>query len=328
MAEDDVTMRAIVQYSYGPAERWRMAEIAVPEVAGSEVLVKVRAAGIDRGTWHAMTGLPYVGRLYFGLRKPKRPVPGLDVAGTIAAIGAEVTRFAVGDEAFGIGKGSFAEHVSAREDKLVPKPPNITFEQAAVVAISGLTALQSLRDAGSVKAGQHVLIIGASGGVGTFAVQIAKTFAAEVTGVCSTTETDLVTSTGADHVIDYTQDDFAHGPQRYDLILDIGGNSSLTRLRRALTPRGTLVIVGGEDSGRWTGMSRQLRALALSRFVRQRLTIRIPKEALADIEVLAELGEAGQLTPVIDKTYPLADAADAMRYLEAGQARGKIAIAV
>jgi NADPH:quinone reductase-like Zn-dependent oxidoreductase len=249
-------MRAIVQDSYGPAERWRLAEIAEPEIADSEVLVKVHTAGIDRGTWHAMTGLPYLGRLYFGLRKPKRPVPGLDVAGTVAAIGADVTRFAVGDEVFGIGKGSFAEHVSAREDKLVPKPANITFEQAAVLAISGLTALQSLRDAGRVKAGQHVLIIGASGGVGTFAVQIAKTFGAEVTGVCSTTKTNLVTSIGADHVIDYTQDDFADGPQRYDLILDIGGNSSVTRLRRALTPRRTLVIVGGEDHGRWTGLSR------------------------------------------------------------------------
>lgn len=290
--------------------------------------MKVHTAGLERGTWHAMTGLPYLGRLYFGLRKPKRPVPGLDVAGTVAAIGADVARFAVGDEVFGIGKGSFADYVSAREDKLVPKPANVTLEQAAVVAISGLTALQSLRDAGRVKAGNHVLIIGASGGVGAFGVQIAKTFGAEVTGVCSTTKTDLVTSIGADHVIDYTQHDFANGPQRYDLILDIGGNSSLSRLRRALTPRGTLVIVGGEDSGRWTGLSRQLRALALSPFVRQRLTIRIPKETRADIELLADLSESGQLTPVIDKTYPLADAADAMRYLEAGRARGKIAIAI
>jgi NADPH:quinone reductase-like Zn-dependent oxidoreductase len=325
--EHDVTMRAIVQDRYGPSERWRLAEIAQPDIAGSEVLVKVRAAGMDRGTWHAMTGLPYLGRLYFGLRKPKRPVPGLDVAGTVAAIGPDVTRFAVGDEVFGIGKGSFAEYASAREDKLVPKPANITFEQAAVLPVSGLTALQSLRDAGRVQAGQHVLIIGASGGVGTFAVQLAKTFGAEVTGVCSTAKTELVASIGADHVIDYTHADFADGPQRYDVILDIGGNSSLTRLRRALTPRGTLVIVGGEDTGRWTGLGRQLRALALSPFLRQRLTIRIPKETHADIQRLAELSEAGQLTPVLDKTYPLADAADAMRYLQAGQARGKIAIA-
>ena len=328
MTEDAVRMRAIVQDSYGPSERWRLADIAEPVIADSEVLVNVHAAGIDRGTWHGMTGLPYLGRLYFGLRKPKRPVPGLDVAGTVAAIGAEVTGLGVGEEVFGIGKGSFAEYAPARQDKLVPKPANITFEQAAVLAVSGLTALQSLRDAGRVQAGQHVLIIGASGGVGTFAVQIAKSFGAEVTGVCSTTKTDLVTSIGADHVIDYTRDDFADGPQRYDLILDIGGNSSLSRLRRALTQRGTLVIVGGEHSGRWTGLSRQLRALALSPFIRQRLTIRIPKETRADIEGLAELVETGQLTPVIDKTYPLADAADAMRYLEAGRARGKIAIAV
>src|SRR4051794_20785981 len=319
-------MQAIVQTEYGSADTWRLAEIERPTFGSDEVLIRVHGAGIDRGTWHAMTGLPYLGRLYFGLRKPKRAVPGLDVAGTVAAIGAEVTRFAVGDEVFGIGKGSFAEYTAAREDRLVPKPANLTFAQAAVVAISGLTALQSLRDAGRVKAGQHVLIIGASGGVGTFAVQIAKAFGAEVTGVCSTTKTDLGTSIGADHVLDYTRDDFADGPQRYDLILDIGGNSSLTRLRRALTTRGTLVIVGGEDSGRWTGMSRQLRALALSPFTRQRLTIRIPKETQADIEVLAELAEAGRLTPIIDKTYGLAEAAEAMRYLEAGRARGKIAI--
>jgi NADPH:quinone reductase-like Zn-dependent oxidoreductase len=321
-------MRAIVQDGYGPVDRWRLTEIPRPEIADIEVLVKVHAAGIDRGTWHAMTGLPYLGRLYFGVRKPKRSVPGLDVAGTVAAIGADVRRFAVGDEVFGIGRGSFAEYARAREDKLVPKPPDVTFEQAAVVAVSGLTALQSLRDAGRVMQGQNVLVVGASGGVGTFAVQIAKSFGAEVTGVCSTTKMDLVASIGADHVIDYTQGDFADGPQRYDLILDIGGNSSLTRLRRALAPRGTLVIVGGEDSGRWTGLSRQLRALVLSPFVRQRLTIRIPKETHVDIERLAALIEAGQLTPVIDRTYQLADAADAMRYLEAGQVRGKIAIAV
>lgn len=215
-----------------------------------------------------------------------------------------------------------------REDKLVPKPPKVAFEQAAVVAISGLTALQSLRDAGRVKRGQHVLVIGASGGVGTFAVQIAKSFGAEVTGVCSTAKTDLVYSLGADHVIDYTQHDFADAVQRYDLILDIGGNAPLSRLRRALTRRGTIVIVGSEDSGRWTGLRRQLRALLLSPFVRQRFTIRIPKETHADIERLAELIVAGDLMPVIDKAYPLAAAADAMRYLESGQARGKIAIAV
>ncbi len=321
-------MRAIVQHGYGSAETWRVAEIDRPDVGPDEVLIGVHSAGIDRGTWHAMTGLPYLGRLYFGLTKPRRPVPGLDVAGTVVAIGADVRRFAVGDQVFGIGKGSFAEYAAAREDKLVHKPANVGFEQAAVVAISGLTALQSLRDAGRVKQGQHVLIIGASGGVGTFAVQIAKSLGAHVTGVCSTAKIDLVSSIGADRVIDYTQGDFANGSDRYDLILDIGGNTPLSRLRSTLAPRGTLVIVGGEDSGRWTGLSRQLRALAMSPFVRQRLTIRIPKETHVDIQRLAELIDAGQLTPVIDRTYQLADAADAMGHLEAGRARGKIAIAV
>ncbi len=321
-------MQAIVQAEYGSADTWRVAEIDRPSVGSGEVLIRVHTAGIDRGTWHAMTGLPFLGRLYFGVRKPKRQVPGLDVAGVVVAVGAGVTRFAVGDEVFGIGKGSFAEYACAREDKLARKPSNLTLEQAAVIAVSGLAALQSLRDAGRVKPGQHVLVIGASGGVGTFAVQLAKIFGAEVTGVCSTAKTGLVTSIGADHVIDYTEEDFADGPQRYDVVLDIGGSSSLSRLRHALTRSGTLVIVGGEDGGRWTGLSRQMRAIALSPFVRQRLTIRFPKETLADIERLAELAEGGGLTPVIDRTYRLAEAADAMRHLEAGQVRGKLAIAV
>jgi 2-desacetyl-2-hydroxyethyl bacteriochlorophyllide A dehydrogenase len=319
-------MRAIVQDGYGSVDQWRLAEIPQPAIANSDVLVKVRAAGIDRGTWHALTGLPYLGRLYFGLRKPKRPVPGFDLAGTVVAIGADVHRFAVGDEVFGIGRGSFAEYVSAREDKLVSTPAGLSPERAAVVAVSGLTALQSLRDAGRVQPGHHVLVVGASGGVGTFAVQIAKACGAEVTGVCSTAKTDLVASIGADHVIDYTRTNFADGTQRYDVILDIGGSTALSRLRRALKPRGTLVIVGGEDDGRWTGLGRQFHALALSPFVRQRLTIRVPKETHSDIKQLAELIEAGRLTPVVEKTYPLADAADAMRYLEAGRARGKVAV--
>ena len=253
-----------------------------------EVLVRVHAAGLDRGTWHLMAGQPYLIRLMgYGLRAPKNRVPGLDVAGTVVAIGADVTRFAVGDEVFGVSRGSFAEYACAREDKLARKPANLTFDQAAVVAISGLTALQGLCDVGRLEAGQRVLIIGASGGVGTFAVQIAKAFGAEVTGVCSTAKLDLVRSLGADHVIDYTQDDFSDAPERYDLILDIGGNSSLSRLRRALTPSGTLVIVGGENGGRWTGgFGRQLRAVALSPFVRQRLVMKTPKEHYADLERL------------------------------------------
>ncbi len=228
-------MRAVVQHEYGSADVLRVAEIDRPTIRADEVLIRVHAAGLDRGTWHFMAGMPYLFRLMGpGFRKPKNPVLGLDVAGTVVAVGAEVTRFGVGDEVFGISKGSFAEYAAAREDKLARKPANLTFDQAAVLPVSGLTALQSLLDVGRVEAGQHVLIVGASGGVGTYAVQIARASGAEVTGVCSTAKVDLVRSIGADHVLDYTRDDFATGPQRYDLILDIGGNSPLPRLRRAL----------------------------------------------------------------------------------------------
>jgi NADPH:quinone reductase-like Zn-dependent oxidoreductase len=323
-------MRAIVQSVYGSADVLHLEAVDRPAIGAGDVLVRVHAAGLDRGTWHLMAGQAYLMRLMgFGLRRPKQPVPGLDVAGTVAAAGENVTRFRVGDEVFGISQGSFADYACAREDKLARKPANLGFAEAAVLAVSGLAALQSVRDVGRVHAGQHVLIVGASGGVGTFAVQIAKASGAEVTGVCSTAKTELVRTIGADHVIDYTQEDFATGSQRYDVILDIGGNSSLSRLRRALTPSGTLVLVGGEDGDRWIGgMDRQLRALALSPFVRQRLTMKIPKEHYADLERLVELVEAGRLTPTIDRTFPLHDVPDAMRYLEAGQARGKLVIAV
>jgi NADPH:quinone reductase-like Zn-dependent oxidoreductase len=323
-------MQAIVQHEYGSADVLRVEEIDRPTIRPDEVLIRVHAAGLDRGTWHFMAGRPYLFRLMGpGVRKPKNPVLGLDVAGTVVEVGADVTRFGVGDEVFGISRGSFAEYAAAREDKLARKPANLSFDQAAAVAISGLTALQSLLDVGRLEPGQHVLIVGASGGVGTYAVQIAKASGAEVTGVCSTAKVALVRSLGADHVLDYTRDDFASDSQRYDLILDIGGNSSLSRLRRALAPSGTLVLVGGEDGDRWTGgMGRQLQAVALSPFVRQRLTMKTPKEHYADLERLAGLIEAGKLTPTIDKTYPLDQAPDAMRHLQAGQARGKIIIAV
>jgi NADPH:quinone reductase-like Zn-dependent oxidoreductase len=240
-----------------------------------------------------------------------------------------VSRFHPGDEVFGIGKGSYAEYARAPENKLAPKPVNLNFEQAAVVAISGLTALQALRDHGKVRQGQEVLVIGASGGVGTFAVQIAKAFGAQVTGVCSTTKVEMVRSIGADHVIDYTQVDFAEVEQRYDLILDIGGNSSLSRLRRALTPEGTLVITGGEGGGRWLGgTDRQLRAMTLSPFVSQKLGTFISKENYEDMIVLKELIESGTLTPVIDRTYPLSDVPEAIRYLKEGHARGKVVVTV
>ena len=323
-------MKAIVRDSYGSADVLELREIDKPEIGDDEVLVRVHAAGVDRGVWHVMTGLPYLIRLAgYGLRAPKTPVLGADVAGVVEAVGNDVTRFQPGDEVFGIGKGSYAEYACAREDKLAPKPANLTFEQAAVVAISGLPALQGVRDHGKVRPGQKVLIIGASGGVGAYAVQLAKAFGAEVTGVCSTTKLDMVRSIGADHVIDYTHDDFAEGEQRYHVILDIGGNSSLSRLRRALTPTGTLVIVGGETGGRWLGgTDRQLRALLLSPFVGQKLGTFISRENHEDMIVLKELIEAGKVTPVIDRTFPLNEVPEAIRYLREGRARGKVVITV
>jgi NADPH:quinone reductase-like Zn-dependent oxidoreductase len=300
-----------------------------PEIADEEVLVRVHAAGVDRGVWHLMTGLPYLTRLAFGLRAPKNPVPGMDVAGVVEAVGGSVTRFQPGDEVFGIGKGTFAEYARAPEHKLAPKPASLTFEQAAVLAISGLTALQGLRDHGRVEPGQKVLIVGASGGVGTYAVQIARAFGAQVTGVCSTTKVEMVRSIGADHVIDYTREDFADGSQRWDVILDIGGSLSLTRLRRALTPRGTLVIVGGEGGGRWLGVvGRLLRAHLLFPFVGQKLGTFVSKENHEDMIVLKELTESGKVTPVIDRTYPLAAVPEAIRYLEEGRVQGKVVITV
>ena len=323
-------MKAIVRDTYGSPEVLELRDIDIPQYADEEVLVHVHAAGVGRDVWHVMTGLPYPIRLAgYGFRAPKNPVIGSDMAGVVEALGKDVTRFQPGDEVFGIGKGSYAEYVCAREDKLAPKPTNLTFEQAAVLAIMGSTALQALRDHGRVEPGQEVLIIGASGGVGTYAVQIAKAFGAHVTGVCSTQKVEMVRSIGADHVIDYTQEDFAEGDQRYDLILDIGGNSSLSRLRRALASRGTLVIVGGEGGGRWLGgTDRQLRAMMLSPFVGQKLGTFVNKENHEDMLVLKELIEAGKVTPIIDRTYPLAEVPEAIRYLEEGHARGKVVISV
>ncbi len=320
-------MRAITQDTYGSSETWHLTDIDRPEIDADEVRVRVQAAGLDRGTWHSMTGRPYLMRIMgFGFRAPKNHVPGLAVAGTVEAVGAGVTRFAVGDEVYGVSRGAFAEYAAAREDKLARKPSNLTFEQAAAVPISATTAIQGLR-AGRIEAGQHVLIIGASGGVGTYAVQLAKTFGAEVTGVCSTAKVDLVRSIGADHVIDYSKEEFTDGSNRYDLILDIGGNTRLSSLRRILTPTGTLVIVGGESKGNWTGgFGRSLRAPVLSLFVRQRLTMLVSKEDGPDLEALTELIEAGSVTPMVDRTYPLDQAQDAMRQLEAGLVRGKIVV--
>ena len=323
-------MKAMVRDTYGSADVLELRDIDIPEIKDDEVLVRVRAAGVGRDVWHVMVGLPYPIRLAgYGLRAPNNPVIGSDVAGVVEALGNKVSTFQPGDEVFGIGKGSYAEYVCAREDKLAPKPVNLTFEQAAVVAIMGSTALQALREHGKVEPGHGVLIIGASGGVGTYAVQLAKAFSAHVTGVCSTAKVEMVRSIGADHVIDYTKEDFVDGDQRYDVILDIGGNSSLARLRRALAPEGTLVIVGGEGGGRWLGgLERQLWATMLSPFVSQKLGTFVNKENYEDLLVLKELIESGKVTPVIDRTYPLAEVPEAMRYLEQGHARGKVVITV
>ncbi|MGB5286440.1 MAG: NAD(P)-dependent alcohol dehydrogenase, partial [Polyangiales bacterium] len=283
-------MKAIVQDRYGSADVLRLRDIDKPELGDDDVLVRVLAAGVDPGVWHLMTGLPYLVRLGFGLRAPKTPVRGMDVAGRVEEVGENVTQFEVGDEVFGTCNGSFAEYARATEDKLALKPANLSFEQAAAVPVSACTALHALRDSGEVRAGQKVLIVGASGGVGTFAVQLAKAFGAQVTGVCSTTKLELVRSIGADHVIDYTRDDFSQMGQRYDLILDIAGNRSLSLLRSALTPEGTLVIVGGEGGGPWLGgTDRQVRALILSPFVRHNLRNFISVENKEDLLVLKEL---------------------------------------
>jgi NADPH:quinone reductase-like Zn-dependent oxidoreductase len=322
------TMKAIVQDEYGEAEDvLRLEEINRPEARDDEVLLRVHAAGVDRGAWHLMAGLPYPVRMAVGLRAPRTRVRGREVAGRVEAVGTNVTGLRVGDEVFGIAEGCFAEYACARADKLAPKPTNLTFVQAAAVSVSALTALQAVRDRGRVRAGQKVLVIGAAGGVGTFAVQIAKAFGADVTGVCSTPKVDMVRSIGADHVIDYTRTDFTDGAQRYDVILDTGGHRRLTHLRRALTPRGTLVIIGSETGGRWLGgLDRQLRALVLSPFIGQRLGTFISSENRDDLMVLAELIESGKVTPVVDRTYPLSETPAAIQDLVDGRAQGKLVI--
>jgi NADPH:quinone reductase-like Zn-dependent oxidoreductase len=330
--DPEETMKAIVQGVYGSPDVLELRDVEKPEISEDEVLVRVHAAGVDRGVWHLMTGLPYFLRLIIpdlGLRAPKNRVRGSDVAGVVEAVGEDVTRFQPGDEVFGIGQGSYAEYTRVLEAKLATKPANLTFEQAAVVPISGLSALQAVRDSGKVQPGQKVLIIGASGGVGTFAVQIAKSFGAEVTGVCSTTKADLVRSLGADHVVDYTREDFAERDHYYDVILDTGGHSSLSHLRRALAPKGALVIVGAETDGRWLGgFDRSIRAMLLSRFLSQKLIAFVNSENAEDLIAIKELIEAGKVTPVIDRTFALSEAPKAIHYLEEGHARGKVAITV
>jgi NADPH:quinone reductase-like Zn-dependent oxidoreductase len=326
------TMKAIVQDTYGSADVLTFADIDRPVPKDNEVLIRVHAAGLHRGDWHIMTGLPYLIRLVvpsLGLRRPKVRVRGMDVAGTVEAVGSKVTRFQPGNEVFGWCDGAFAEYACAPQDQLAAKPANLSFEQAAAVPTSAFAALQGLRDSGQVQPGQTVLIIGAAGAVGLFAVQLAKAFGAQVTGVCSTPQVELVRSIGADDVIDYTRADVTDGTRQWDLILDTAGHRSLSQLRRALTPKGTLVIVGSEGRGRWLGgFGRSLRAPVLSRFVGQRLRMLASKPRQDDLQTLGELIEAGKLTPVIGRTYPLGEVPEAIRQLEQGHARGKLVITV
>jgi NADPH:quinone reductase-like Zn-dependent oxidoreductase len=323
-------MKAIVQDLYGSADVLELRDIEDPLVGEKDVLVRVHAAGCGPDVWHMMTGEPYFARLMLGLRRPKVGIRGRDVAGRVEAIGSAVTGVQPGDEVMGIAEGSFAELAVARSDKLVPKPARLTFEQAAAVPISGLTALQSLRGMAGVRPGQKVLVIGAAGGVGSFSVQIAKSLGAEVTGVCSTTKDGLVRSIGADEVIDYTRDDFLDGARRWDVIVDTAGRRPLSQLRRALTPKGTLVIVGGDGGGPWTGgfFRGMLRAPLMSMFVGQKLRGMISKEIQEDLRTLSEMIEAGEVTPVIDRTYPLIEVPEAIRYLEEGHPRGKVVVTV
>jgi len=322
-------MAGIVQerYGAGPEAVLRMTRLARPGIGTDEILVRVRASSVDRGTWHAMAGLPYPARAVIGLRRPKVPNPGRNLAGVVAAVGSNVTGFATGDEVYGTGIATFAQYAATRADRLAPKPAGLTFEQAATVPVSGLTALQAVRDNGRVRHGQRVLVTGAAGGVGTFAVQLAKRYGAEVTAVASTPKLDAVRALGADRVIDYTREDFLAGAQRYDVIIDIAGNRRLSHLRRALTPHGRLVITGGETDGRWLGGNdRQLRAQLLSPFVGQHLGTFIASERADGLRDLTGLIESGGLTPVVDRAYPLAETAAAIRYLLDGRVIGKLAI--
>jgi NADPH:quinone reductase-like Zn-dependent oxidoreductase len=323
----EMKMKAIVQARYGSPDVLELKEIDKPVVGDDEALVRVHAASVNPADWHVMRGSPYFVRLAgYGLRRPKNPVPGSDVAGVVDAVGKNVTRLRPGDAVFGWCRGSYAEYACGAEDRLVPSPANLTFEQAAAVPIAATTALQGLRDTGQLQPGQTVLVIGASGGVGTFAVQIAKALGAEVTGVCSTRNVEMVRSIGADHVVDYSREDFVRSGQRHDLVFQLAGTSSPSECRRALAPNGTLVLSSGD--GRFTGIDRILTAMVSSPFVSQRLVTWVTKANNADLLTLKGLIEAGEVTPVIDRTYTLAETAAAIRYLEEGHTRGKVVITV
>jgi NADPH:quinone reductase-like Zn-dependent oxidoreductase len=326
-------MKAVVYTDYGSPDVLEIRDVKKPVPNDDQVLVKVRAVSLNPLDWHYMEGTPYIMRaMGTGLRKPKSPRLGVDLAGQVEAVGKNVTQFKPGDEVFGTGGGAaFAEYVCARKIRLVLKPANITFEQAAAVPIAALTALQSLRDNGKVQPGQKVLINGASGGVGTFAVQIAKSFGAEVTGVCSGRNVEMVRSIGADHVIDYTKEDFTKGDERYDVILDNVGTQPLSGFRRALKPQGICVMIGGggpNDGGLIGPMARPVKALLLSPFISQKMGMMMAEIRQEDLAAMRDLMQAGKVTPVIDRTYPLSQVREAMKYLEAGHARGKVILTV
>ena len=330
LAANTQSMQAIVYRCYGNSDVLKLETIAKPVPADDRVLVKVRAASVNPLDWHYMQGKPYVMRAAAGLGKPDSILMGADFAGTVESVGKNVTRFKPGDEVFGDRDGAFGEYVNVREKGAISlKPGNISMEQAAAVPVAGLTALQALRDKGKVQAGQRVLINGASGGVGTFAVQIAKTYGAEVTGVCSTRNIEMVKSIGADHVIDYTKEDFTSGSVRYDLIIDNVGSHSLSEYRRVLTPNGALVIVGGPSDDPWLGpLTTTIKAYLTAPFVKQKMIFMLAQGNQDDLDVLRDLMQAGKLTPVIDRRYPLAETAQAISYLEQGHAKGKVVITV
>jgi NADPH:quinone reductase-like Zn-dependent oxidoreductase len=327
VAQEDV-IKAIVQDKYGSPDVLELKDVDKPVAREDEVLVRVRAAAVNIGNWHLLRGIPYAMRPAVGLFKPKHEIPGLDLAGQVEAVGTRVNQFQAGDEVFGWCDGAFAEYACVEENNLLAKPDNLTLEQSAAVGDSASTALIAVRDQGKVQPGQKVLITGASGGVGTFAVQIAKSFGANVTGVCSARNVDMVRSIGADQVIDYTQEDFTQDRQRYDVMLDLVGSRSLSDCRRALTRQGTYVLVGVSDMGRWLGLARQIKMLSSSPFVRQRMRIFITRHTREDLVVLKELVESGSVTPVIDRRYQLSEVPEALRYQGEGHSQGKIVIAV
>jgi NADPH:quinone reductase-like Zn-dependent oxidoreductase len=324
------TMKAIRYYRYGSLDVLNIQDVDLPVVGDEDILIRVKAASVNPLDFHFMRGTPYVVRVSAGLSRPKANGLGTDMAGCVEAVGEKVTKFQPGDEVFGARGGTFAEYVSIHQDRAVlRKPANLTFEQAASVPIAAFTALQALRDKGRIQPGHKVLVNGAAGGVGTFAVQIARAYGAEVTGVCSTRNVEMVHSIGAHHVVDYTRDDIARTGRRYDLIVDMAGNHTMFEIRRLLTPKGVLVAVGGPVKGQWIApFTGPIKLLALSRVVSQTLAPFLAKQSIDDLIVLRELIEAGKVTPVIDRTYPLSEVPDAIHYLEQGHSRGKVVITV